>query len=89
MLPNYAGTRRNVHVGVTRSPRGTWFAQQPRVVTTFGQAPRDRDTDGTCSPPVVAVATGRGIMVITVCIVTIGSLLLPQWSGCAPQASGA
>jgi transposase InsO family protein len=34
------GSRRVVHVGVTRTPTDTWVAQQVREATPFGQGPR-------------------------------------------------
>ena len=34
------GSRRVVHVGVTRSPEDAWVAQQLREATPFGEGPR-------------------------------------------------
>jgi len=42
------GSRRMVHVGVTRSPADEWTARQLREATPFGEGPRFliRDNDG-------------------------------------------
>src|SRR3954465_9028372 len=46
------GTRRVVHVGVTRHPTDAWVAQQLREATPFGEAPRFliRDNDAKYGP---------------------------------------
>ena len=60
------GSRRIVHVGVTRSPTDTWVAQQLREATPFGKAPRFliRDNDAKYGVHFEAVATGSGIEVL-------------------------
>ena len=60
------GSRRIVHLGVTRSPTDEWVAQQLREATPFGVAPRYliRDNDAKYGPPFEAVATGTGIKVL-------------------------
>ncbi len=60
------GTRRIVHVGVTRSPTDDWVAQQLWEATPFGDAPKYliRDNDGKYGSHFNAVATGTGIEVL-------------------------
>ncbi len=60
------GSRRIVHVGVTRSPTDAWFAQQLREATPFGAAPTYflRDRDAKYGPHFAAVARGSGIAVL-------------------------
>lgn len=60
------GSRRIVHVGVTRSPSDAWVAQQLREATPVGQAPGYliRDTDAKYGPSFAAVAVGCGIEVL-------------------------
>ncbi len=60
------GSRRIVHVGVTRSPTDEWAAQQLREATPFGDAPAFliRDNDAKYGPHFAAVATGSGIEVL-------------------------
>ncbi len=60
------GSRRIVHVGVTRSPTDAWVAQQLREATPFGHAPTYliRDNDAKYGPHFEAVATGTGIEVL-------------------------
>ncbi len=60
------GSRRIVHVGVTRSPSDDWVAQQLREATPFGAAPRFliRDNDAKFGPHFTAVAVGTGIAVL-------------------------
>jgi putative transposase len=57
------GSRRIVHVGVTRSPTDDWVAQQLREATPFGIAPRYliRDNDAQYGPRCDTVAAGSGI----------------------------
>jgi transposase InsO family protein len=56
------GSRRVVHVGVTRHPTDAWVAQQLREATPFGQRPRylihDRDSKYGRAFARVATATG-------------------------------
>ncbi len=60
------GSRRVVHVGVTRHPTDDWVAQQLREATPFGAAPRFliRDNDAKYGPHFDAVAVGSGIEVL-------------------------
>jgi putative transposase len=57
------GSRRVVHVGVTRHPTDAWVAQQLREATPFGQRPRYllRDNDSKYGPAFGRVAAGTGI----------------------------
>ena len=57
------GSRRIVHVGVTRAPTDDWTAQQVREATPFGTGPKYliRDNDAKYGPHFVAVAEGSGI----------------------------
>jgi len=60
------GSRRVVHVGVTRHPTDAWVAQQLREATPFGLAPRFliRDNDATFGAHVASVAAGSRIEVL-------------------------
>jgi transposase InsO family protein len=60
------GSRRIVHVGVTRSPTDTWVAQQLREATPFGAAPTYllRDNDAKYGSHFDAVAIGSGIAML-------------------------
>jgi len=60
------GSRRVVHVGVTRHPTDAWVAQQVREATPFGLAPRFliRDNDGKFGAQFARVATGSRIEVL-------------------------
>src|SRR5262249_55270797 len=60
------GSRRAVHVGVTRSPTGPWAAQRLREATPEGTGPRFviRDHDGEYGSEFDRVAAPRGIEVI-------------------------
>ena len=60
------GSRRIVHVGVTRAPADEWVAQQLREATPFGQAPTYliRDNDAKYGSHFDAVALGSGIRVL-------------------------
>jgi len=57
------GSRRVVHVGVTRHPTDAWVAQQLREATPFGQHPRYliRDNDRKYGGAFAAVAAVSGI----------------------------
>jgi len=57
------GTRRVVHVGVTRHPTDAWVAQQLREATPFAQRPRFliRDNDCRYGPAFARVAAASGI----------------------------
>ena len=60
------GSRRVVHVGVTRHPTDAWVAQQLREATPFGERPRFliRDNDGKYGARFDQVATASGIRVL-------------------------
>jgi len=60
------GSRRVVHVGVTRQPTDAWVAQQLREATPFEQRPRFliRDNDGKYGPCFDRVAAASGIRVL-------------------------
>ncbi len=60
------GSRRVVHVGVTRHPTDAWVAQQLREATPFGTAPRFliRDNDRKYGSAFARVAAGSGITVL-------------------------
>ena len=60
------GSRRVVHVGVTRHPTDAWVAQQLREATPFGATPRFliRDNDGKYGATFACVAAGSGITVV-------------------------
>lgn len=60
------GSRRIVHLGVTRSPNDEWVAQQLREATPFGQAPTYliRDNDAKYGSHFTAVAAGTGIEIL-------------------------
>ncbi len=60
------GSRRVVHVGVTRHPTDTWLAQQLREATPFGEHPRFliRDNDRKYGPRFDRVAAASGIRVL-------------------------
>ncbi len=60
------GSRRIVHIGVTRAPTDDWVAQQLREATPFGQAPKYlvRDNDAKYGAHFETVATGSGIEVL-------------------------
>jgi putative transposase len=56
------GSRRVVHVGVTRHPTDAWVAQQLREATPFDQHPRSliRDRDSKYGPAFTRVAAATG-----------------------------
>ena len=60
------GSRRIVHVGVTRAPTDAWVAQQLREAAPFGAAPKYliRDNDAKYGPRFDAVAAGTGIALL-------------------------
>jgi putative transposase len=60
------GSRRVVHVGVTRHPTDAWVARQLREATPFDQRPRCliRDNDAKYGPGFARVATGSGIAIL-------------------------
>ncbi|MDP9311670.1 MAG: integrase core domain-containing protein [Chloroflexota bacterium] len=62
------GSRRIMHVGVTRSPTDDWVAQQLREATPFGQAPRYliRDNDAKYGSHFDTVAVGTRIKVLRI-----------------------
>ena len=57
------GSRRVVHVGVTRHPTDAWVAQQLREATPFDQRPRSlvRDRDSKYGPAFTRVAAASGV----------------------------
>jgi len=57
------GTRRVVHVGVTRHPTDAWVAQQLREATPYGERPRFlvRDNDCKYGSALARVAASTGI----------------------------
>jgi transposase InsO family protein len=61
------GSRRVVHLGVTRQPTDAWVAQQLREATPFGQGPKHliRDNDDKYEVRFAKVAAGTNIDVIT------------------------
>ena len=60
------GSRRVVHVGVTRHPTDEWVAQQMREATPYGERPRVllHDNDGKYSACFAQVAAASGITVL-------------------------
>jgi transposase InsO family protein len=60
------GSRRVVHIGVTRHPTDEWVAQQLREATPFDEGPKHliRDNDPKYGPHFAAVAAGAQIEVI-------------------------
>jgi len=60
------GSRRVVHIGVTRHPTDAWVAQQLREATPFGASPRFliRDNDGTYGSQFARVAAGSRVEVL-------------------------
>src|SRR5262245_48597790 len=60
------GSRRVVHVGVTRSPTGSWVAQQLREATPEGTGPRFlvHDHDAKYGPEFDRLAAASGVEVI-------------------------
>jgi putative transposase len=60
------GSRRLVHIGVTRNPTESWVAQQLREATPFGDGPRYliRDNDSKYGASFARVAAGTGIEVL-------------------------
>jgi putative transposase len=60
------GTRRVVHVGVTRHPTDAWVAQQLREATPYGEWPRFllRDNDAKYGTCFARLATASGITVV-------------------------
>ncbi len=60
------GSRRVVHVGVTRTPTDAWVAQQLRAAIPCGAAPRYRirDNDAKYGPRFDTIATGTGITLV-------------------------
>ncbi len=60
------GSRRVVHIGVTRHPTDAWVAQQLREATPFDTAPRFliRDNDGKFGAQFARVAAGSRIEVL-------------------------
>jgi putative transposase len=60
------GSRRVVHVGVTRHPTDAWVAQQLREATPFGERPRYliRDNDSKFGRDFTRVAESSGITVL-------------------------
>ncbi|MGO9834111.1 MAG: hypothetical protein ACLP1X_07850, partial [Polyangiaceae bacterium] len=60
------GSRKVVHVAVTRHPSTTWVAQQLRNATPFGDGPRFviRDNDDKFGPDFDRAAKGAGVRVL-------------------------
>ncbi len=60
------GSRRVVHVGVTRRPSDAWVAQQLREATPYGAQPRFlvRDNDGKYGPCFAQLAAASGITAV-------------------------
>ncbi|GAB4420947.1 MAG: integrase core domain-containing protein [Anaerolineae bacterium] len=60
------GSRRVVHVGVTRAPTDAWVAQQVREATPFGEGPRFLicDNDSKYGPRFAHAVEGAGIEII-------------------------
>ena len=60
------GSRRVVHIGVTRHPTDAWVAQQLREATPFDERPRFllRDNDGKYGPRFDRLAAASGIQVL-------------------------
>jgi putative transposase len=60
------GSRRVVHVGVTRHPTDEWVAQQLREATPYGERPRFllRDNDGKYGARFAEVAEASGMTVV-------------------------
>jgi len=60
------GSRRVVHVGVTRHPTDAWVAQQLREATPYGACPRFlvRDNDARYGPRFAQLAAASGIAVV-------------------------
>ncbi|MBW2457508.1 MAG: DDE-type integrase/transposase/recombinase, partial [Deltaproteobacteria bacterium] len=60
------GSRKVVHVAVTRSPTSLWTAQQLREATPFGQSPRFiiRDNDDKFGAEFDRIARSTGIRVL-------------------------
>ncbi len=60
------GSRKVVHVGVTRNPTTTWVAQQLRNATPFGEGPRFliRDNDDKFGVDFDRAAKGAGVRVL-------------------------
>ena len=60
------GSRRVVHVGVTRHPTDAWAAQQLRGATPYGEQPRFlvRDNDAKYGPCFTRLAEASGITVV-------------------------
>ncbi len=60
------GSRRVVHVGVTRHPTDAWVAQQLREATPYGAGPRFlvRDNDAKYGPRFAQLAAASGIAVV-------------------------
>ncbi len=58
------GSRRVVHVGITRHPTDVWVAQQLREATPFDQRPRYliRDRDSKYGPVFTRIAASTGIV---------------------------
>lgn len=60
------GSRRVVHIGVTRHPTAAWVGQQLREATRYGQAPRFliRDNDSKFGRAFARVAKSTNIEVL-------------------------